>query len=308
MHDSDEPFDISRPFTFDEGRAAGISERRLRSDEFFCVVPGVLVAADAPLTHLGLVRAALKHAPSGIVSGSSAARLWNAVVPERSDVELALPRSHRVRTRGIREHRPPTRPPYVWRFGVRVTPPAGTFVRLAADLDLVDLVVAGDSLVRHADVTPDALVSAATKSRGHKAVLARRAAALVRSGVDSPRETVLRLLMVFAGMPEPEPNIVFYKPDGTWEYRLDMGHRAKRIAFEYDGKQHQTPEHTAYDAGRRSVFEGREWTIHSFVSDDEYVSPDLTVDRLRAIHDDAGIPHTPSLEWRRHFPVRRKAA
>lgn len=308
MDSSDQPFDIERPFTFDEGRAAGISERVLRSAEFFSVVPGVFVKADAPLTHLVIVRAALKYAPDGIVSGHSAAKLWNAIVPDRSDVELALPRTVRVQTRGIREHRPPVRPRWVRRFGVRVTPPAATFVRLAADLDLVDLVVAGDSLVRQSGVTPQELIEAAAASRGHRARLARRAARLVRAEVDSPRETVLRLLIVFAGMPEPEPNIVFHKPDGTWEYRLDMGHRAKRVAFEYDGRQHETPEHTAYDHCRRAVLEGREWMIHSVVSDDLFVSPDLTVDRLRTIHDELGIPHTPSLEWRRHFPVRRKAA
>jgi hypothetical protein len=271
-------------------------------------VPGVLVRADAPLTHLGLVRAALTYAPDGVVSGSSAARLWNAIVPDRSDVELTLPRAMRVQTRGIREHRPAARPPWFWRFGVRVTTPAATFVRLAADLDLVDLVVAGDSMVRGGHVTPEQLVAAAAASRGHRARLARRAAGLVRAEVDSPRETRLRMLMVLAGMPEPEVNIVFYKPDGTYEYRLDMGNRAKRVAFEYDGKQHETPEHEAYDEGRRIVFEGRRWAIYSFVNDDEFISPDLAVDRLRAIHDDHGIPHVPSLEWRRHFPVRRKAA
>ncbi|MEO7071092.1 MAG: hypothetical protein ABI131_11445 [Nostocoides sp.] len=302
------PLDTSNPFTYAEGRAAGISRRRLNGPNFFRVVPGVYVGSEAPLTHLALIRAALKHAPNGVVSGRSAAKLWNAVVPDSADVELMLPRAVRVVARGIREHRPPTRPPTTWRFGVRVTTPEATFVRLAAELDLVDLVVAGDALVRNAEISPADLVAAATAARTRRSRLARRAAALVREGVDSPRESKLRLLMVLAGMPEPEVNIVFYKEDGSWEFRLDLGRRDKKVAFEYDGRQHETPEHTAYDDWRKSVLGERDWRVHSFVNADLYVSTDLTVQRLREIHDDLGIPHTPSLEWQRHFPVRRKVA
>ena len=302
------PLDTSQPFTFDEGRAAGISRRRLDGPEFFRVVPGVYVDSESPLTHLTLIRAALKHAPNGVVSGRSAARLWNAVVPDSPDVELMLPREVRVVARGIREHRPPVRPSTTMRFGVRVTTPEATFVRLAAELDLLDLVVAGDALVAGASISPDALVAAATMARTRRSRLARRAALLVRVGVDSPRETRLRLLMVLAGMPEPETNIVLYKEDGSWEYRLDLGNRAKKVAFEYDGRQHERPEHTAYDEWRKGVLGGRGWAIHSFISSDLHISPDLTVERLRAIHDELGIPQKPSLEWQRHFPVRRKAA
>lgn len=108
-----------------------------------------------------------------------------------------------------------------------------TFLDLVGHLGLVDLVILGDSLVRRRLVTPDQLVRAAqglTEFRRH----ALDAADLVRAGVDSPMETRLRLLMVLAGLPEPEVNIVLRNEYGDVVRRSDMGFRSSRLALEYD--------------------------------------------------------------------------
>ncbi len=44
-------------------------------------------------------------------------------------------------------------------------------------------------------------------------------AALVRHGVDSPMESRLRLLIVLAGLPEPEVGRTVYDADGGWLIR-----------------------------------------------------------------------------------------
>ena len=49
--------------------------------------------------------------------------------------------------------------------GLRITDPTRTFLDLAADLDLVDLVVLGDSLCRAGRLTPDQLVAAVRTAR-----------------------------------------------------------------------------------------------------------------------------------------------
>lgn len=103
--------------------------------------------------------------------------------------------------------------------GTRISSPSQTFLDLAGPLGLVDLVVLGDSLVRAGHVTPGRLTTAADAWRGHGAVLARRAARLVRVGVDSPMETRLRLLIVLAGLPEPVVNHTFAYEDGRWQMR-----------------------------------------------------------------------------------------
>jgi hypothetical protein len=52
--------------------------------------------------------------------------------------------------------------------------------------------------------------------------LARRVAGLVRKGVDSAMETRLRLLIVLAGLPEPEVNVIVRDENGDWELRFDL--------------------------------------------------------------------------------------
>lgn len=297
-----------QPFTRDEALAAGVSSWALSRGRFIRVLPGVYVDAETPLTQYVMVRAALKRAPEAIVSGRSAALLWNAVVPPSADVELVLPRDQRLNVRGIREHRPAQRPAWVYRMGMRVTTPAATFVRLAHELDLVDLVAAGDSLVRHTDATPQDLVDAAAESRARRSRLARQAAALVRDDVDSVQETRMRLLILFAGFPEPEVNIVVRTGSGEWEFRLDSGHRRQLVAFEYDGRQHEELDAVAYDEQRRRRLGSRGWTIHSFTAEDIFHNPDQTVDRLAEVHRSAGIPFRRSSAWQRYFPVRRRLA
>ena len=151
--------------------------------------------------------------PEGAICGRSAARLWGAIVPDSADVEILLNRKQRTLIKGLRMHRPAQPPPTTMRYGLRVTTPEATFLKLAGELELVDLVVAGDTLCKKA-TTPQKLVAAAASFRGKRARLAREAAALVRSRVDSPQETKVRLLMVLAGIPEPTVNIVFRDEGG----------------------------------------------------------------------------------------------
>ena len=117
--------------------------------------------------------------------------------------------------------------------------PEAAFVAAARELDLVDLVAAGDWLVRLEVTTVERLVRAATSARGHGCARARRAAALVRERVDSVQETRLRLAIVLAGLPEPEVN-----PDvrvgGRLLGRVDLLLRVWRVVIEYEGDQHRT--------------------------------------------------------------------
>lgn len=113
-----------------------------------------------------------------------------------------------------------------------------TFVDLAAELHLVDLVVLGDSLVKAGRTTPAALVAAAAAVTGRRSAGARRAAGLVRSGVDSPMESRLRMLVVLAGLPEPVVNHIEYDDLGRWVRPFDLSYPKARLAIEYDGRQH----------------------------------------------------------------------
>jgi hypothetical protein len=91
------------------------------------------------------------------------------------------------------------------RDGLMLTSPVRTFIDLAACTDLTDLVSAGDSLVRRTGTGPELFRNAAAARTGARGIrLAREAAELIRTGVDSPMETRLRLLLLLAGLPEPQ--------------------------------------------------------------------------------------------------------
>ena len=189
--------------------------------------------------------------------------------------------------------------------GLPVTGPERTFLDLAGTLDLVDLVVLGDSLVRLGRTTPADLVAQAREHRGPHAALARRAAALVRAGVDSPMETRLRLLVVLAGLPEPVVNHVLRDEDGGWAYRFDLSWPHLRIALEYDGRQHaDSSRQWVRDVRRREDLDGRGWRLVIALSGDLYTTPGATVERIAAVLREHGQAVRLTDGWREHFPER----
>ena len=116
--------------------------------------------------------------------------------------------------------------------------PEHAFVTAATELDLVELVSAGDRLVRLRRCTVDSLRKYAYSYRGPGAPAAQRAVSLVRERVDSIRETRLRLCLVIAGLPEPWCNVVL----GTDDHpigRVDLLLDGYFVIIEYDGDQHR---------------------------------------------------------------------
>ena len=158
--------------------------------------------------------------------------------------------------------------------------------------------------------SPKKLVDAAATYRGKRARLARRAAALVRSGVDSPQESKVRLLVVLAGLPEPTVNIEFRDDEGNILRRLDMGYREPRVAIEYDGRQHaENDQQWQSDIDRREEFDDLEWRFVIVRSPGLFTHPDQTLARIVKVLSKKGMRvRISSNEWRRHFPMRRAAA
>lgn len=107
------------------------------------------------------------------------------------------------------------------------------------ELGLRDLVIAGDWLVRTGRATLPEVQEALAGVSGRGCGNARRAAELVRKPVESPRETGLRLVVVLAGLPEPECNVEL---GDEWFFlgRVDLYLRAWNLALEYEGDQHRT--------------------------------------------------------------------
>jgi hypothetical protein len=179
-------------------------------------------------------------------------------------------------------------------------------MEMATELSLVDLVVLGDSLVKAGRTTTGSLIEATLGWQGRGCRAARRAAQLVRSGVDSPMETRLRLLMVFAGLPEPVVNHIEYGARGRWQKRFDLSYPQLLLIIEYDGLQHaENKMQYSRDIERREQLDAAGWRIIVVRSKDIYVEPGATLERIVAAMRQAGAKDVPKMldpEWERHFP------
>lgn len=320
MQDTQAPaFNPRQPFRYRTARHTGISRRQLSGPSYRRLFTGVYIAAEVEMRPEIWARAALLVAPENtVIARHTAARIWRGVPPDdwrthlttlAAPTDWELERSGerkpygRVKLEGIDARVSSDATRLVWIRGMRVTDPARTFLDCAENLDLVELVVLGDSLVKNADLTPQDLIDAAATPGRHRK-LARRAAALVRSGVDSPQETRLRMLIVLSGLPEPEVNIAIVDAFGRVCRRLDMGYRRYLIGVEYEGRQHaEDPGQWASDIARREEFDNLGWRLLLVIAKGVYHEADTTLERLARLLRERGCTDAKvrSTEWRRYF-------
>jgi hypothetical protein len=314
MASSDGPgFDPRQPFRRADALANGISPRKLRSAAFTRILHDVYVSSDVEVTVTLRAKVALSLLPEDAhISHYTAATLYKAWVPDDADIHASVrKRKQRRRRNGMAVHLAHPTCQVVTRKGLRVSHPVQIFLDMARYLNLVDLVVLGDSLVHRELVTPPQLIAAAASWRGYGAVRARRAAAMVRHGVESPMETRLRLLVVLAGLPEPVIAHTITRPDGTRRIRFDLCYPGFRVAIEYDGRQHAESSHQwQHDLGRREDLDRLRWRLVIVTHKGIYVEPAVTLNRIvTALREQGATALRPSCddEWRRHFPGRAAA-
>ena len=136
--------------------------------------------------------------------------------------------------------------------GLRVTSPATTWAMLAGVLDVRELVILGDAIVRiprdergtpqplNRLATIDQLRAAAEAPgrRGRPKLL--RALERVRVGSMSPLETDFRLATTAAGLPEPDLDVEIRDERGTLLGIADARYEAYRVIVEVEGDHHRT--------------------------------------------------------------------
>ncbi|CCQ47639.1 putative uncharacterized protein [Pseudarthrobacter siccitolerans] len=155
--------------------------------------------------------------------------------------------------------------------GIPVTTPERTWLDLAELLSVDELVVAGDSCVRVprpefegrdmplcniADL--QRMIDRHKGKRGLRK--AKEAIKLVRVGSDSPQETLLRLAVLRAGLPEPELNVPIISADGTRHHEPDLSYRKYRIGIEYEGEHHGEEGQIVRDIERSERYAALGWT------------------------------------------------
>lgn len=287
---------------------AGVTKHRLDGPAFQSIFSAIRMPASLQVTvRLRAEAALLLCHDSAFVSHHTAAHIWGGIVPDEVDVHVSVREArHRPQRFGIHAH-VSSRPNDIVTSGkVRLSDPLRTFIELSRELDLVDLVVLGDSLVKAGALSIEQLHVGTQGWHGAGAMRARQAARLVRAAVDSPMETRLRLLLMFAGLAEPQVNWTIRNDIGQVVYRLDLAFVEWRVAVEYDGRHHAEDDRQwAHDLGRREALDGLGWRLVIARATDVYSSPEQTVTRVVSALREQGMEMPdpmPSPLFHRHFP------
>jgi hypothetical protein len=177
--------------------------------------------------------------------------------------------------------------------GLPVSDVVSTWCQLASVLAVDDLVAVGDFIVSGRVVAGAAreppLATIEELAGGLRQWVGRRgarrlAAAIdfVRCGVDSRPESLLRMLLIRAGLPEPAINLAAFDARGGRLGRPDLSYPTLLIAFEYEGDHHRSDPNTfRYDIFRHELFEDAGWRVFRVTWDDLRVDPEGFLRRAR---------------------------
>jgi hypothetical protein len=268
------------PFTFGSARASGVTLDRLRRKDVVNVGRGLYRPADWDFDLEGAARALSAASPGAWISHVTAARLRGQVLPpwlaDSTELHLSKPRAlPSVRRKGILGHTVVAREDEIELVdGIRLSTRSRTWLDLARVLPLDDLVSMGDELIRVPRVDFEGrtqpydtlaglrvLVSHHPNLQG--IVRAREALDLMRVGADSAPESLLRLAITNAGLPEPELQVPLRAGDGR-SPSADLGYRHRRLAIQYDGEHHLGDAQMLSDRRRDKAFESAGWTVLVF--------------------------------------------
>lgn len=231
------------PFSVAAASSWGLGRGRLAGGDLSRPFHGVRAVGD----HHPALLYAPRLRPGDRFSHTTAAELWGVPLPRRQRGLVhvtAPPGAAWPRSTGIIPHRS-GRMDAVRRQGLPASDPLTLFLELAGCLTVPNLVAVGDHLVLDPRVldpsdarphmTIDQLMAGVAGASGRGVRSARAAAAQVRAGVESPMETLLRLILLSAGLPEP---LCGYEMKGVgW---FDLAWPRYRTIAEYDGDGHRT--------------------------------------------------------------------
>jgi hypothetical protein len=254
-----------------------VPKSRLRQADISHISRGLYRPAGWSFELETAARALSAASPGAWISHVTAARLRCQLLPpwlsDSEELHLSKPRAlPEVRRKGIVGHTVLALDDEVETVdGIRISTRPRTWLDLARRLSLSELVCMGDELVRiprlglegrsEPFATTDGLRSMLNRHPNLQGIVRARAALdLMRVGSDSGPETLLRLALCDAGLPEPELQLPL-RPGRPGSPTADLGYRRRRLAVQYDGGHHLLPAQIFSDHRRDKAFETAGWTV-----------------------------------------------
>lgn len=164
---------------------------------------------------------------------------------------------------------------YTFANGLTCVHPIDTWIQYAQYLDLTELVVLGEAIIRRFKYSVDAF-----RKRLHsfKRITGRKrceaALALIQSS-DSVQETRVRLVLLQYGLPAPQTQYVIASTDKRCQYTVDMAYPNHMVVIEYDGDHHRRFRNQYIrDQRKRRDLRSMGWTVIEVFADDLYKEAD----------------------------------
>lgn len=265
------PDDLGRHFSVRQAGAAGIGRGRASARDLDRPFRGVrsITPAETPFERVAALVPRLHGGQ--LIGGETAMRVWGYPHPGIWSVEAPIivvvtTGSSRARNRGVTGRRLAEGRAHPWRIGgIPIVDPVAALFMCAATLTDDQMVIALDALISTSDNYPGLRPGRPTYTAteitqrleawgrfpGSRRV--RDALSRARAGVESPKETETRILLVAGGLPEPVVQYEIHR-NSILIARSDMAYPAFKIAIEYEGDGHRTSR----DQWRRDVRRQRE--------------------------------------------------
>lgn len=250
-------------FSTRQARAIGLTDQELRGKRFVRLHRGVYRYASTEPTVGVQIQAARLLLPADAALSHFTALWWMGVdVCSPTPLHFSTNTSTQTRVEGVVLHRRLGRLHPTMVNDVPTLGPDRTLVDCATRLGVVDLVRAGDWLVRLGLTSHEVLATYVLKVHLDGVVRARRASPWVRERVDSVTETDVRLMLLFARLPEPDVNVDILSECGDFLARGDLPYPEFKVLVEYDGWHHERDaQQRQKDHLRRERLEAEGWRV-----------------------------------------------
>lgn len=260
----------NRPFTAGEARAAGLTDDILRGSRFRRLFRGVyLLSSVEPTFEVWLSAATLILPKDAIVSHLTALRLYGLAIGPAWPLHFSTRTVTHSRQKGIEVHRRKARVPERLVKNLPITGPDRTLIDIATKVGLIELIQAADWMLHARLTTLESLAERAMNQHLDGVRRVRASLGLMREGVESPMETVVRLMLVFARLPHPSCNADIRDAQGRFIARGDLVYFEFLVLVEYDGWHHERDgRQRQRDRERREALEGSGWRVIVVTSED----------------------------------------
>jgi len=223
------------PFRASLAAELGVSERMLRGVQWKRLHPRVWVHRDHQVTHLDSIAAAAMAMPDRArLSHVSRIQMLGLDVGAHLPIHFTVAGDLHIDIDDIFLHRTEVLPP----LDADGVSPASAFIQYCATATVLEAIVAGDWLLGHRHIAVAEVAELAARDDWRPgARQARKVLVDLTSRSRSPKESEMRAVLSFSGLPTPDVNAdVEY--NGRRIAIVDFLYMWWRLVLEYEGRQH----------------------------------------------------------------------